>query len=1396
MPRRYFNWKLAIVLIISICVLGVTAFGLRQWQRTHRADQGLILGNKAYDEQKWDEAVENFGRYLAIEQNDVPILLKYAEAQLKIRPLRNSNIAQAINAYRNVLREDKNNAKAALQLTDLYLSRSIYMPGEAELIASKYLDNNDDPDPKLREMLALAMARQRKFTEAAAELKAIIQDHPDQILAYEMLGQLTEQRPDDFLDPNDSPAHWFDEAVNNNPSSVLAYIARAGFYQRSKDSVKALADLEYSEKLDLSDPNVELRLATEFINANILDKAEQHLTAVQSASPTDQGLWAVWAELAMKSQSQEKMQKVAETGLKELSSQPWDFMPKATRLFIWCGQLDRAAECISEMNQKDIAPPEVTFLEGLLASERGHPFEAIKFWKESIGLKNTSPEVRLALSSVLSRVGDTQAALRQLRTLISENPNLVAGHLALAKLLANTRNWAESARYADMAKQLLPENPEASLLYLQAKMRLQAAGSAGEIAQMLQDLEKVAGNLPEFKLLKFQYALQQSNFTDAQALVTQLKKDYPSQIKTTMAEVGLLVAQDKTDEAILILLKALDEFPQAIEPVGYLADLLDRQGNKEKCETIVKDALERIDQPVAKRKLGLLLADYYVRWNQKDNAYKLLNTLVQKLPEDILLKRRLLDCEQIISDRAKAQQLVDDIESLEGEEGWQWRYEQARIWFSSEDFEARYVQIVSLLQENLQANPNDQASRILLAATYYKSDELQLAISIYREALSRSPDDLHIIIPAVTALYKAKEDEEAERLLEKASQQKLNNPQLQQLQYLSYQSYLRRDELDSASDVLEDFIRNDPNNQAARLAFAKLKIQQGHFDEAGEILTKLKIQAPNSLLVAVAQIQLNTRQNKPAEALKLCHEIISNLDNAYAYMIRAETYSSFGQTDKAREDFEHAAAIEPNNVEVWMAKSNFYRSIDQPDKAIADIQYALSLASDDLRIQKQAISLLIVSNDADKVLQGKAILTEALISSPNDIDLRLFKANSLLMENTAPAIEDATRILQKITDDQPEISRAWVLLGNISLRKKQAEKAMEIAFRGLSHTPNDMDLLLLKARAEADRSPVLAIPTLKALLEADPNNTEATLLLAQIYIAVGEPEKAVNFLEAQLLSLAGTPDKRKINVVLAMALYKNGNKVGAQKIFDSLLQSEPNDPIPLLTQVRLLKDDRLWNELRLETSSWCQKHPEDSRTPVFIATNLVATNDSQAKKAAEDILRIVLRNKSDSVGAMTLLATLLQISDRSDEAALLYQRVLELQPDNQIVINNLAWIMCEDKGMLQEALQLAQKGLKLYPNYADLLDTRGVIYYKLGEFDKAVDDLDKCIELYKSGTPTAIVSRLHLAKAFAKLGQKDKAVEHLNQALDMNQVLEPERRIGGSDLDDAQTLLKQLQEGN
>jgi cellulose synthase operon protein C len=1403
MARRYFNWKLVIILLIGLVVLGVTAFGLRHWQRSRRADQGLILGNRAYDEHNWKEAAENLGRYIAVVQDDVPALLKYADAQLNIRPLKHNNVQQAIATYRTILRIDKRNPEAALRLVELYLQMGMF--GEAELIAARTLEGDSTLQKnrkmgtqtkqfmELRRMLAVALASQRKSKEAVEELKEIVKGYPDQILAYELLGQLIEQRPEDY---SQEPQFWFDEAVKNNPSAAQAYIIRGSYHWRHGDKTKALADFEQAEQQDLSEPAVRLRLAREFINAKVFDKAEKHLAAVRKVEPASQTLWQTWAQLALKSNSKTTMLKVAEAGLKELSSQPWDFMPIAAELYTRCEEIDLASDCINKLRQNDIAPAITAFLEGLVADKKGRGYEAIKCWYKAMQLGDKSPQIRLALASTLTRLGDTLSALHQARTLFSENPDSPDVRLILARLSAQTGNWAEATEYARQAMQLSPGNVEAALLYLQARIQLLAVSETDknspvwqDVEQQLATLENAADGAIHVKLLQFQVAMQRDDFARAAALVTELKQTHPPQIKVAMAEVELLAAQQRANEAVLMLNNIVKDFPQDPEPVEYLAILLARQNEPEKCKAIIKEAFVRIEEPIVQRQLCLLLADLYGRWGQQESAYELLGLFATKLPNDVLIKQRLLRCGQVIKNPEKAQQLVNEIKSIEGEDGWQWRYEQAKIWFDVDNFKDRYSQIVSFLKENLLANPDDQSSRALLAAAYEKAGQLPLAISTYREALNRSPKDLRIIIPAVAALYKANEYDKADEILRQAASDKLSHPELKKLEL---QSHIKRGQLSSASDILEDLLTNDPNNSSICLTLALLKMRQGRFTETDELLSKLKSEEPNSLPITVAQIELNVRQGKSTEAISLCDEIVDKFNNASAYILRGRTFASLKQVDKAKKDFERATIIEPNNAESWTTKSDFYRSIGQRNIAIADIEKAMSLAHDNLAIQKYAVSLFLASGDREMVQRGKDILDGAMTSNPEDVELLLYKSRFLLTEGTTSAIKQAATILEKITEDQPNLSEAWALLAQTVLRQGQSVKAMDVVLRGLIHRPSDKSLLLLKAQSEAARSPALAIPTLTALRELDPNNTDVVIYLANTYTAADQPQKAVNLLKTQLASSIGTSDERRIHISLAVALYKSGSKAEAQEKFNSLQQSVPDDPGPLLAWAGLLKDDGLWTQLNQKVLDWCQNHPEDAYTPLTIAKDLAGNENSQAKKIAEDLLLKILDHDPNSLPAMNTLAMLLQTTGRSTEAAALYQRILTLQSDNIVAINNLAWILCVEQGKYQQALELAQRGLRFAPDYVDLIDTRGVSYDKLGQYDKAIQDFTRCLDLYPDRTPAKVASYLHLGRTLAKLGQKDEAIESLKKAIDLN------TEVGGLsviDYADAQDLVKKLLKG-
>ena len=1390
MPRRYFNWKLAIVLLIGVVVLGVTAYGLRQWRRSSRSERGLILGNKAYDEHNYAEAATQLGHYLAVNGSDVPILLKYADAHLNIRPLRSNNVRQAIAAYRTVLREDKNNSEAATKLTELYLGTG--MAGEAEFIAKKYLETNQDL--KLRRMLAMALAGQRKYNEAVAELKNIIAQFPDHVLAYETLGQLTEQRPKEFADP---PEYWFNEAVKNNPSSALAYIIRAAFHLRTKRKPKALADLKQAETMDLSESVVRLRLGIGFVNANVFDKAEIHFEAAKAAEPENLILWQTWAQCALKSQSKEKMLIVAETGLKELSTQPWDFMPTAVELFIRSGNLDHAADYISKLRQKDIAPKTTEFLEGLLFDRQGRPSQAVECFRRAMQLDNKSPKVRLMLASTLSRTGDIQSALHELRALVSQYPDFFDGRLAFAKLLARTRNWTETVKQARQACRIYPNSLDAALLAIQAQMQLLVENQTEKDSQMWQDieaelavLEKATDNALPVKALQLQLAFFRSQLSQAQQLLSYMKDNFPSRLEVDMAEVELLITQDRTDEAITKLYDVVGAFPESISPIRYLTVLLEKKGRIQECEKVLKDVLARIEPSTVKRQLGLLLAGFYKRWNEHQKRYQLLNSLIRDIPEEVIVIRKLLRCDKVMEDPDLSQQLVNKIKTIEGEQGWQWRYEQARIWCARDNFKDFYPQIISLLKENLLANPDDQTSRVRLATAYGRAGELQLAIATYEEALSRSPTDLRIIIPAVITLNNANKTERADRILQIAVGQKPFNPDLKKLEV---QSHLRQGEVGSAIDVLEDWLTEDPNNLDACLLLVELKIKNGNFVEAGQLLDMLKTREPGSLPVAVVQIKFFVTQGKSAEALLVCDEIVKNLNNASAYILRARTFVTLGKVDKAKEDFEHAVTIEPDNIGALVTKSKFYISVGQLKKAVADIQRALSLDPGNVNVQKRAISLLLASRNTDNVREGKSLLKKALKEYPDDIGLRLYQARSLIAEGTAPAIDDAGKILRKIIEDQPELSVACVMLGELSLKQGEYEEAVNIALRSLVHKPNDRAILLLKARAEKELSPALAIPTLKLLHDMDPNDVGTTVFLADTYIEAQESEKAVNLLREQLVSSRSTPDKRKINIGLAAALYKNGNKADAQKVLDSLYQSIPNDPAPLLAHVRLLREDKLWDQLSQEVIAWSVKYPEDSRTIITIASDLTTSQDNRPKKIAEDLLRSLLERDPDSPLAMKSLAMLLLTTGKPLEAAPLYSRILKLQPDNVIVINNLAWILCEEQGEYKQALELALRGLSIAPNYIDLIDTCGLIYYRLGQYDKAAECFRKCVNLFPAREPSAVGSYFYLGKALVGLGQKTEAVKNLNKALELNAqtgTLSPE------DVVETQRLVEQLSRGS
>ena len=135
--------------------------------------------------------------------------------------------------------------------------------------------------------------------------------------------------------------------------------------------------------------------------------------------------------------------------------------------------------------------------------------------------------------------------------------------------------------------------------------------------------------------------------------------------------------------------------------------------------------------------------------------------------------------------------------------------------------------------------------------------------------------------------------------------------------------------------------------------------------------------------------------------------------------------------------------------------------------------------------------------------------------------------------------------------------------------------------------------------------------------------------------------------------------------------------------------------------------------------------------------------------------------RAPGVGHLILGAA--AIADEDWPKALLHtEQAVRLLPNSIQALNNLAWLygQSEDPERLNEALKLADKGVKLVPWFAEMRETRGQILAKLKRWKDALTDL----EIALGELPDRPEIRLTLANVYEALDRRDVAAGHRERA--------------------------------
>jgi tetratricopeptide (TPR) repeat protein len=107
-----------------------------------------------------------------------------------------------------------------------------------------------------------------------------------------------------------------------------------------------------------------------------------------------------------------------------------------------------------------------------LYSQINRHSEALEQLFKAQKLSSRKPEISLRIADTFAKIGDSERAIRELRSLLKDYPHLVPARLKLGLVYFNNNNLAEASEQWESVLMRDPENPEATRLLRMA----QAAG--------------------------------------------------------------------------------------------------------------------------------------------------------------------------------------------------------------------------------------------------------------------------------------------------------------------------------------------------------------------------------------------------------------------------------------------------------------------------------------------------------------------------------------------------------------------------------------------------------------------------------------------------------------------------------------------------------------------------------------------------------------------------------------------------------------------------------------------------------------------------------------------------------------------------------------------------------
>nr|WP_225937300.1 tetratricopeptide repeat protein [Myxococcus sp. RHSTA-1-4] len=475
-----------------------------------------------------------------------------------------------------------------------------------------------------------------------------------------------------------------------------------------------------------------------------------------------------------------------------------------------------------------------------------------------------------------------------------------------------------------------------------------------------------------------------------------------------------------------------------------------------------------------------------------------------------------------------------------------------------------------------------------------------------------------------------------------------------------------------------------------------------------------------------------------------------------AHVLLGRVLLESGRYTRARLHLRRAVALKPREPEAYLVLAQLHLEAGAPDEAVKVVDaLALALPGEASGYRRLGLALA----ERGDVARAERLLVEASRRDPGDVEV--LSALAKLYEATGRPAEAEEALASALRRD-PDSQEVLLAAGRAALKAGSVVRARAYFDRLLSLSTEPEMAVRVAFSYLAAREPAAAAEVLDSARRAGEGEPRLAYYAGLVH------ERMRRFPEAAA-AFAAVPPGHDVfpdaRVRRARCLSLGGEHPRALALLRAALQDAPEDA-----------------EVRTQYARALERAGTPAKAEAVLKEGLAAAPSA----ALYDALAATLHRQGRGTEALALLRDVVARTPRDEE--LLYvlgaaherqgdvdgalarmRAVLEVDPDHAPALNFLGYLMAQAGRDLDEAERKVLRALELRPDTGAFLDSLGWVYFRRGEYLRAVEALERASTL----SPDEPVILEHLGDAYQRASRMEDAASAWRRALDVL-ALDPE----------------------